>query len=380
MSLSKLLPFLMLLSILISCSDDEDVTMTPTPDPKPDPEPTTPMIMLTNNTEHGSILTDENGMSLYFFTKDAFENSNCNDGCLSTWPVYNIENLLVGSGLLASDFGTITRADGAVQTVYKEWPLYYFSDDNVAGDTKGDNANDVWFVAKPDYSIMLSNNQLIGNDGVNYNSIYEPGDEEVQYFVDDRGLTLYAFALDYFEQNNYTKEDFSNDAAWPLFNSDNSNFPSNLEASLFTTIDVHGSPQLTYKGWPLYYFGGDEMIRGSNKGVSVPRPGVWPIVSKDIATAGVAPCDTAEVSYAAVIDPIMKKSCAFSGCHAGATPSIGLDLSNYDAVKSIASNGKLVGVVSWASGFSPMPKNRDQLDQCSIDLISAWIEQGTMNN
>jgi hypothetical protein len=56
---------------------------------------------------------------------------------------------------------------------------------------------------------------------------------------------------------------------------------------LFGTIDVFGKKQLTYNGWPLYYFGDDEGAVGANKGVSVPKPGIWPIAAKDIAAAPV---------------------------------------------------------------------------------------------
>jgi len=46
----------------------------------------------------------------------------------------------------------------------------------------------------------------------------------------------------------------------------------------FGTIDVFGQAQLTYKGWPLYKFGGDEN-RGDNFGVGFPSAGVWPILN-----------------------------------------------------------------------------------------------------
>ena len=52
----------------------------------------------------------------------------------------------------------------------------------------------------------------------------------------------------------------------------------------FGMINVHGQDQLTYKGWPLYYFGQDSE-RGDNKGVSVPSPGVWPIINNATADA-----------------------------------------------------------------------------------------------
>jgi hypothetical protein len=46
-----------------------------------------------------------------------------------------------------------------------------------------------------------------------------------------------------------------------------------IDKTLFSTIDVFGKKQLTYKGWPIYYFGLDGAKRGATKGVSVPKTG-----------------------------------------------------------------------------------------------------------
>ncbi len=238
------------------------------------------------------ILVDGDGFTLYFFTRDVSGESACEGSCLSTWPAFHVSSIDAGTGLDEADFGTITRGDGDMQTTYKGWPLYYYASDNAAGQTNGEGVGNVWFVGKPDYSIMLANAQLVGNDGVNYTGDYEPGDGETQYFVDSFGRTLYAFINDTQDQNNYTEEDFSNNATWPIFHTDISSLPSTINADDFGTIDVFGESQLTYKGWPLYYFIGDEN-RGENKGVSVPTPGVWPVVntSTDPAPEGEEPSE-----------------------------------------------------------------------------------------
>jgi predicted lipoprotein with Yx(FWY)xxD motif len=131
---------------------------------------------------------------------------------------------------------------------------------------------------------MLMDGLLIGKDGVIYNSMYEPGEEMVQYFVDENGRTLYIFINDTFEKNNFTQEDFSNNAVWPVYEVELQAVASTLDKALFGSIDVFGHQQLTYKGWPLYYFGGDS-IRGNTTGVSVPGPGVWPVAVQDLETA-----------------------------------------------------------------------------------------------
>lgn len=260
-----------------SCSSDDDSSSTP------EPEPTENNIRLAEDTTHETILTDSEGMTLYFFSDDSGETSTCNDGCLSAWPVFYTEDITVDEGLDADDFATITREDGEKQTTYKGWPLYYFANDSDAGDVNGDGVNEAWYVAKPDYSLMYVHAQLVGDDGNNYiiddNGDYVEGDGTTFYITDALGNTLYAFAPDTRDNNTYTDEDFSNDSVWPIFHIDIDKLPSILNADDFNTISVHGErDQLTYKGWPLYYFGPDEM-KGDNKGVSVPNPGVWPIVN-----------------------------------------------------------------------------------------------------
>jgi hypothetical protein len=48
-------------------------------------------------------------------------------------------------------------------------------------------------------------------------------------------------------------------------------------------------------------------------------------------------------------------------------------------MKSV-NNGKLMGSITWASGFSPMPKNASKMPDCEIQKIQKWIDQGALNN
>ncbi|MFP4365804.1 MAG: fasciclin domain-containing protein [Bacteroidales bacterium] len=236
------------------------------------------------NDTYGSILADGAGNTLYFFTQDADGSSACTGGCLDNWPVFYNESLYLSAGLDPDDFGSIDRGNGIMQTTYKGWPLYYFADDNEAGDVNGEGVIDKWFVAKPDYTIMLTDNQLVGNDGVNYTGDYGEGDEVIQYLVDAYGNTLYTWTNDRNNRNRFTASDFSNNSAWPIFNAEGMIIPSTLNSDDFDVIDVYGESQLTFKGWPLYYFGQDDM-RGETNGVSVPSPGVWPVAVPDITEA-----------------------------------------------------------------------------------------------
>ncbi len=242
-------------------------------------------VQLMANATLGQVLTDSSGRTLYFYTKDTTGISVCTGGCKDIWPPFYVSSLRAAAGLDAADFGTITRPDGAKQTTYKGWPLYYYKNDAAPGDAKGENVGTVWYVSKPDYCIMLMNGPLIGLNGKQYTSTYVEGVEIVQYFTDAWGRTLYSFKNDKFKKNNYTKQDFSNNATWPIYETDLKKIPSVLNVADFAVIDVYGKKQLTYKGWPLYYFGADAMQRGKTKGVSVPTPGVWPVITLQTAVA-----------------------------------------------------------------------------------------------
>lgn len=263
---------------LAGCSKKNDGT--PGGDGYNQPASTKKGLQVSTNATFGSVLTDNNGKTLYFFALDADGNSACNGGCAVQWPVYYSADASDNAGINAADIGVITRADGSKQTTYKGWPLYYFKNDAKAGDTNGDGVGGTWFVGKTDYSIMLVNSQLTGRDTKQYiynNNTIAEGQGVTQYFTDGNGRTLYAFSPDKANTNTFTKADLSNNAIWPVYEADVKSLPSAINKQLVGQIMVFGKKQLTYNGWPLYYFGSDAK-RGDNKGVSVPNPGTWPVL------------------------------------------------------------------------------------------------------
>lgn len=98
----------------------------------------------------GSFLVDDKGMTLYLFTKDTPNTSNCYDKCATAWPpLITTGNPVAGDGIDASLLSTTTRTDGSVQVTYNGWPLYYYEKDKVPGDVTGQDVGDVWFVISP---------------------------------------------------------------------------------------------------------------------------------------------------------------------------------------------------------------------------------------
>ena len=112
-------------------------------------------ISLSQNTNLGNIMTDNKGMTLYFFAKDSIGNSVCEGECLEKWPIFYDTNIVAGEGLNTNDFSSIKRNDAKMQTTYKGLPLYYFFKDTNTGDTNGQGLKDVWFVAQTDYTGLI---------------------------------------------------------------------------------------------------------------------------------------------------------------------------------------------------------------------------------
>jgi len=92
-----------------------------------------------------------------------------------------------------------------------------------------------------------------------------------------------------------------------------------------------------------------------------------------------ANCDpTALVTFSADILPLLNGRC--NGCHAGTSPSGGIKLDTYPEVMKYVNNGRLMGSIEHASGFSPMPKNGGKMTACKIQEIQSWIDAGAQNN
>lgn len=106
-------------------------------------------VKITKKEGVGSYLTDRAGKALYTFKKDMPGMSHCEGMCAERWPIFFREKVEAKDGLQATDFATITRADGKKQTTYKGMPLYYFAADGGPGDCKGHQVNQVWFAAAP---------------------------------------------------------------------------------------------------------------------------------------------------------------------------------------------------------------------------------------
>jgi predicted lipoprotein with Yx(FWY)xxD motif len=100
--------------------------------------------------ELGPFLIDADGRTVYLFTEDTTAGqSTCEGDCASNWPpVPATEMMLLPPGI-SGTLGSFDRADGSKQLTYNDIPLYYYHDDDEAGDTYGQGKGGVWFVVSP---------------------------------------------------------------------------------------------------------------------------------------------------------------------------------------------------------------------------------------
>lgn len=91
-----------------------------------------------------------------------------------------------------------------------------------------------------------------------------------------------------------------------------------------------------------------------------------------------AACDTANVTFASSIKPIVANQC--QGCHSGSSAGGGYDLTTYTGIKAVVDNGKLWGSVNFLTGYSAMPKGGTRLSTCALTKIKKWIDAGAPNN
>jgi predicted lipoprotein with Yx(FWY)xxD motif len=107
----------------------------------------TPANVKIGNTAKGEVFTNEHGMTLYTFKKDAANSgkSMCYGKCAKAWPP-----LMAASGFAAQDgWSDITRKGGGKQLAYHGKPVYTFVKDKKPGDIKGDGFKHAWDLAQP---------------------------------------------------------------------------------------------------------------------------------------------------------------------------------------------------------------------------------------
>jgi hypothetical protein len=84
-------------------------------------------------------------------------------------------------------------------------------------------------------------------------------------------------------------------------------------------------------------------------------------------------CNTTNVTYNAVIQPLIAANCI--GCHNAVTSSGGIVLESYSDVTSAVTNNGLLSAVKGENGFTAMPPG-GSLNPCSLQQLEAWVVNG----
>ena len=86
-----------------------------------------------------TVLTDDEGYTLYWFGPDTRTKSACQGSCAQNWPP--VAGPAAWSPGVSGTIGAIVRPGGSLQATYDGHPLYTTTADTGPGQTKG---NDVW--------------------------------------------------------------------------------------------------------------------------------------------------------------------------------------------------------------------------------------------
>ena len=258
-----------LVLVATACSPQAAATPVPVKTEPPAVVPVTggTTVSVGKNDSLGSFLVDDKGMTLYLFTKDTANVSNCYDKCATSWPpLLTTGNPVADNSVDASKLGTTTRKDGSVQVTYNGWPLYYYQKDNAPGDVAGQDVGDVWFVISPAGDKVESAAQATeapaatqapASSAAATTVSLGKNDKLGSFLVDDKGMTLYLFTKDTPNTSNCYDKCAT---AWPpLLTTGEPAAGEGVDASLLgTTKRTDGTVQVTYNGWPLYYYQKDK--------------------------------------------------------------------------------------------------------------------------
>jgi len=261
-----------------------------------------------------SYLTDSvNEMSLYTFDKDMLNSTDCNAACQETWPIFT------GGNTASTDIAVFDT--NTSHLAYGQHPIYFFVNDTVTGDVKGDNVKDVWHL-------------IYAPSGTNDTQTkFSTADQNMTqtFLTGKNNMSLYTFDKD--DVNNsvcYGTSDAmplgSCEARWPVFyTADLGTLPAGTIASDFGTIDrnltkalkdsdgeIIATKQTTYKGQPLYYWFKDTKA-GETTGDWI--GGVWHLIELKAQKTSTLTPSIYTAQAAALGQAIFEDSNKCASCH-----------------------------------------------------------------
>lgn len=213
---------------------------------------------------YGSYLADANGMTLYIYTRDLPNQSNCYDRCAEAWPPLTAAGSLSLPEGVSGTLGTTTRTDGTTQVTYNEMPLYYWAQDSKPGDTTGQGVGGVWFLVVPgatfaSYGVTAAATPVAtpGAAAAETVILIRRSQDLGDFLIDAQGMTLYRFTRDTTPGESACYDQCA--ANWPpLLTTGAARLAPGIPGELGTITRTDGTQQVTYNGMPLYYYAKDE--------------------------------------------------------------------------------------------------------------------------
>ncbi len=157
----------------------EAPTMAPTEAPTMAPSQYT--VMSATNPTLGPILVDGQGMTLYTFSADMPDQSNCTGACAQFWPPLTVTvgvSPTASSPISTTRLSTFKRADGSMQVAIDMMPLYTFVEDKAPGDANGQGLNvqgGYWWVVPTDDAVGAPDFTQYGFPTVLASQVITPG-------------------------------------------------------------------------------------------------------------------------------------------------------------------------------------------------------------
>ena len=97
------------------------------------------------DSDHGKVLIDDRGRTLYTLDKDEGGTSRCTWLCAAVWPPLKAQVDIRPS----EPWSVVARDSGDLQWAYRGRPLYRYRRDARPGDIVGDGVEGTWHVARP---------------------------------------------------------------------------------------------------------------------------------------------------------------------------------------------------------------------------------------
>lgn len=97
-----------------------------------------------------TVLTDAQGMTLYYSTQDGTQQAKCTGQCAQYWPPLVLKSGDPSGPASVADHLSVFDGANGRQVAYNGHPLYTFARDQKAGQANGEGVAHHWHVATPD--------------------------------------------------------------------------------------------------------------------------------------------------------------------------------------------------------------------------------------